>query len=390
MIWISWSVGVLAALAVAWPLVIYPLVLWYLARRRAQQEPDASQALPSMTVVLPTYREHANVAARLDNLRASYPLGLLQIVVVDSGSDDGTADAAARWIARHPDVETILVRQSTREGKASAINAALAVARGELVTVTDAPTRFEPEALVLVARRFQDPSVGLVSGHFIVTGTEGPVQREEKRFWEIRNVLRDLEGRVDSTPFAVGELCCFRRELVTAVDADTLADDMNLALKIRRGGRRVLVEPRARFTEPRTDKLRELLQTKGHRAAGGLQELLRARDMIFDRSLGLFGMLILPSAMLYYVPLRIPALALLAWLTLPRIAPWLAHRPGVAALVLFAGTTVAWRLRGHIGLLLLNEWLFFDGWRRLLSGKMDVRWAQERSTRQALVEKTEE
>ena len=124
------------------------------------------------------------------------------------------------------------------------------------------------------------------------------------------------------TPFLSGELCAFRRELVLRLDEDTLADDMNVALQVRRQGYRVVIVPEARFSERRTGEATELLETKSRRAAGGIQELLRFRGMMFSRQHGLFGMLILPSAMLTYLPLRLPAMLVLWRSRNPLLGPF--------------------------------------------------------------------
>ena len=291
--------------ALAWPLAGYPLVLSLLGR--ARREPAArSGTLPSLSVILPTFNESANIAARLHNLACGAYDGALSIIVVDSGSTDDTAQLAEAY-ARQAPLAIRVIRESERRGKAAAINTAIAAAASDLLVITDAPTVFEPDALARVASAFCDPRVGAATGYFEVSGEGGRLRDEEQRFWRIRNTLRTLEARVDSTPFLSGELCAFRRDLDLHLDEDTLADDMNIALQVRRKGYRVVVVPGARFSERRTDSSRELIETKSRRAAGGIQELLRHRDMVFAPRYGFFGLLILPSAVLYYLPLRVPA-----------------------------------------------------------------------------------
>jgi len=365
--------------ALGWPLVGYPGLLSILGSRRSRVGCGGAR-LPSLTVVLPTFNEAANVVARLENIdRSVYETGRLEVIVVDSGSTDGTADRAEAFAASSR-LPVRVLRERERRGKAAAINTAIAASTSEVIVITDAPTAFDEHALHLVAEAFGDPEVGTASGYFVVTGEGSALQDEERRFWEIRNRLRILEARVDSTPFLSGELCAFRRELVSRLDEDTLADDMNIALQVRRQGRRVVIVPEARFSERRTASPAELLETKSRRAAGGIQELLRHRDMIGPRY-GLFGMLILPSAMLYYLPVRVPAVlvasasALAAWRRMP--APL--RLGGVLAGL--AAVPVVMRSSRQIWMLLFNEWIFVLGWRRVLTNRMDVRWSQERSTR---------
>jgi cellulose synthase/poly-beta-1,6-N-acetylglucosamine synthase-like glycosyltransferase len=169
---------------------------------------------------------------------------------------------------------------------------------------------------------------------------------------------------------------------VPALDEDTLADDMNIALQVRRRGHRCVVVEGARFSERRTDDARELVETKSRRAAGGIQELLRNRDLIASPRHGIFGLLIMPSALLYYVPVRVPALALLALAMLRRIGALpSALRALTIVTMLAAAAAVAVRARESVRMLFFNEWIFVQGWRRVLTRGMDVRWQQERSTR---------
>jgi cellulose synthase/poly-beta-1,6-N-acetylglucosamine synthase-like glycosyltransferase len=235
----------LAAFVLAWPLAGYPLLLKVITSLRpaSAAPPAPTGSTPRLTVIVPTYNEAANIGERLRNIAASnYSAGMLDIIVVDSASADGTADLAeteARSLS--VPVPVRVIREPARAGKAAAINRGLAAAQGDVIVVTDAPTVFEPDALTRVSSAFDDPAVGAATGTFVVTGEGGALQRSEQQFWRLRNRLRALEAGVDSTPFLSGELCAFRRDVVPALDEDTLADDMNIALQVRRRGHRCVV-----------------------------------------------------------------------------------------------------------------------------------------------------
>jgi cellulose synthase/poly-beta-1,6-N-acetylglucosamine synthase-like glycosyltransferase len=369
--------GALATLL--WPVAGYPLALALLARRRAPVGVlPSGEGARDVAVIVPTYNEASTIERRLRNLeRCTYTRGRLRVMVVDSGSMDGTAGIAERFGGGSA-LDVTVIREGERRGKASAINRALEVIeRDDIAVVTDAPTEFDFDAIERVVAAFDDPDVGAATGTFVVTGEEGWVQRAEASFWRVRNVLRAREAAVDSTPFLSGELCVFRSHLVRALDEDTLADDMNIGLQVRRAGYRVVVVDDATFHEQRSNDLRELMETKTRRAAGGIQELVRFREMMFARRHGWFGALILPSAMLYYLPLRIPAALVLA----PVCLRALRRMPAPLAIgALLGGGAIAMRARERIAMLALTEWLMIRGWRRYLTGQMDVRWRQERRT----------
>ena len=101
-----------------------------------------------ISVVVPTYNEADNIeelVKRLaDALRSGY-----EVVIVDDGSPDGTAEVARRLSATYP--VRVVVRQA-RLGLASAVVEGASVARGDVVVVMDADLQHPPELVPALAR----------------------------------------------------------------------------------------------------------------------------------------------------------------------------------------------------------------------------------------------
>lgn len=86
----------------------------------------------------------------------------LQTIVVDNGSQDGTADV----LARHPEVETVANRENV--GITPGRNQALSRARGRIVLMLDADTIPRPGSIAAMVRYLDEhPRVGLVGAKLL-------------------------------------------------------------------------------------------------------------------------------------------------------------------------------------------------------------------------------
>lgn len=97
-----------------------------------------------ISVVVPTYNEAGSLpllAERLGEALAGRPF---ELVVVDDGSPDGTADVAEALAPRLP---VRVLRRAGKAGLASAVLAGFAQARGDTLVVMDADLSHPPETV---------------------------------------------------------------------------------------------------------------------------------------------------------------------------------------------------------------------------------------------------
>ena len=93
-----------------------------------------------LSFLVPAYNEAPTI---VDVLEAVWAIGFdSQIVVVDDGSTDGTADLAETWgVGKEADV--VVLRQANR-GKGAAIRAGIPHVDGEIVVIQDADLEYDP------------------------------------------------------------------------------------------------------------------------------------------------------------------------------------------------------------------------------------------------------
>ena len=131
-------------------------VMWR-ARGPSTDAPVSDGRVPELSVVLPAFNEEANIGPMIEAALTTLP-GLAEryeVIVVDDGSRDGTADVAQDWMRRHHPTVRLLAHDGNR-GYGAAIRTGLRHARDDLIFYTDADRQFDiaelADFLPLVAR----------------------------------------------------------------------------------------------------------------------------------------------------------------------------------------------------------------------------------------------
>jgi len=98
-------------------------------------------ANPRLSIVIPAYNEEKTLAAVLKAVLDQNP-DVYEIIVVDDGSKDRTAEIAAEWCQSHPSIR--LIRQPVNRGKTEALKTGFAASTGDIVIVQDADLEYDP------------------------------------------------------------------------------------------------------------------------------------------------------------------------------------------------------------------------------------------------------
>jgi len=235
--------------------VVIPLLLhaWMNRRWMERQLPSlescTDEDLPFLCIVLPVWNESAVVRKKLDDIAAQrYPVKRRRILVIDSASTDETVNLVQDW-EKENKMGLEIVQMPSRLGKSAAINRAIVemIPSDDVFVMSDAEALLEPGALRRIGRWMRDPTIGAVCGTLVQS-----LEESSYRSWY--RWFREGESREDSTPIFEGSIAAYRASALTPIQANSNADDSQLAVQIRSQGLRAISDSAIGFREmPITD-----------------------------------------------------------------------------------------------------------------------------------------
>ncbi len=94
-----------------------------------------------LSIIIPAYNEESTIANVLSALIHEVP-EVHEIIIVDDGSTDRTAQIAETFCEQHPQMH--LIKQPQNQGKTAALRTGFAASTGEIVLVQDADMEYDP------------------------------------------------------------------------------------------------------------------------------------------------------------------------------------------------------------------------------------------------------
>lgn len=250
---------------------------FFLRRERRANDaplPSSDAYSPRVSVLVPAYNEEAHIVETVEAcLALDHPD--LEVVVVDDGSTDGTVARVQHLV----DAGRIrVVRKLHNEGKAMALNDALACVTGELVLIVDADGRPDPMLLRHMVPHFTSARVAAVTGNPRVVERRTFLQKlQVMEFTSIVSLLRRAQriwGRILTVS---GVVTMFRTSALVDVglfspDMDT--EDIDVTWKLQKRFYDVRYEANAIVWMRVPTTLRGLWHQR-RRWATGLSQVLR-------------------------------------------------------------------------------------------------------------------
>jgi cellulose synthase/poly-beta-1,6-N-acetylglucosamine synthase-like glycosyltransferase len=205
---------------------------------------------------------------------------------------------------------------------------------------------------------------------------ENLMTKTEKTYRNFYYLIRGAESILDSTYVFDGPFCAFRRELLDKIDARCVADDSELAMKIKKKNYRTLSVPEAVYFEYAPSKLSERTTQKSRRAEGLIQTMMNYFSTFFlNPKYGFFGLLIFPAGIfMHIISPFILIIAIATFFLLPL-------NVFLVLLVIFAIALMIHKTRYFILSFLHSQYACLIGFLKYLTSKPDYSWEKIKGTR---------
>jgi len=259
-------------------------------------EPEPLKDLPPVSLVVPAFNEEKSIKDTIESLLSlTYPKELTEIIIVNDGSTDRTAEIVRPYAERG---EVIFIDNKVNKGKATALNMGIERATSEYVACLDADTVVEPDIIQKTLPYLQDPKVAAVMAQIHVRNPKNWLERIIAIEYSLGlGFYPKLFSYLDCLYLTPGQFSMYRRSILLKLggfDPNNIVEDTEIAYRMQKARYKIkcCLSARAYTKVPRT--LRDLYYQRKRWYSGTIQTILQHRDVFFNPKLGNFGMYFMP------------------------------------------------------------------------------------------------
>jgi cellulose synthase/poly-beta-1,6-N-acetylglucosamine synthase-like glycosyltransferase len=258
----------LATLLLVWVYAGYPVVAAIAGHVRPFRIDRNDARRWIVTIGIAAHDEADQLEPRVANILQQAGRFDLEVIVASDGSTDASIAILERLAASDPRVRYL---DLDRVGQTAAQREIFEEARGEIVVLSDAETRFAPDCIANLIAPFADPRVGCTTGRLAWIDLDlTETSHNEGVYWRYEQLVRRLESRAGWLTAVTGALLAVRRERYRPVPSQASMDHL-LPLYARADGLTVLAVQDALASDRPISGLRAQFRNRSRTATRGIR-----------------------------------------------------------------------------------------------------------------------
>jgi cellulose synthase/poly-beta-1,6-N-acetylglucosamine synthase-like glycosyltransferase/peptidoglycan/xylan/chitin deacetylase (PgdA/CDA1 family) len=265
---------------------------------------------PGVSILIPAYNEQENIAATVESVvRTQYRNR--EIIVIDDGSQDRTADEVRAVITAHPE-ERIRLISVQNGGKANALNIGVEGAAHEIIVVLDADAVLDPDAVSYFVAHMADPKVGAVAGKVRTTNASNMLDVFQTLEYAIgQNIDKTAFSMINAIGVVPGPAGAWRKSFLVAAGGfhtDTLVEDQEMTLSMLHRGHTVVYDSRAIAYTETPHSIKNFLKQRFRWVYGTMQCFWKHKSVMVEKPASSMSLVVMPNVFVYNIllPLTYP------------------------------------------------------------------------------------
>ena len=232
--------------------------------------------VPMISLMVPCYNEGDNLDESIPHLlQLRYPN--YELIFINDGSKDNTGEIIDRWAAKEKKITAL---HQENQGKASALNHGLTIAKGKYVACIDGDAVLDYYALDYMVQALEkDPKYAATTGNPRVRNRSTILGRlQVSEFSSIIGLIKRAQGLM-GTIFTVSGVCClFRKNVMEEIggwSTNMITEDIDISWKIQIAGYNIMYEPRALCWVLMPESMKGLYKQRLRWAQGGAETIIK-------------------------------------------------------------------------------------------------------------------
>ena len=291
----------------------YPILLIVLSIFKNKPVGKRFDHMPSVSIIVAAYNEEKSIEAKIKNLlNQKYDKNKYEILIASNGSKDSTNEIATAYTENYDYIKLLTLKEA---GKASALNEAVKMAKGEILVFSDANAILHDNSLAHLVANFADGDIGGVAGnqHYNDEDTMNSAGLGEVLYWKYDRKLKEIETRVGNAISADGALYAIRRKLYVPIEDFAATDDFSISTRVITQGYRLVYDPEAIVAEATTGSSNKEFKRKARIINRGLRSLFGLKEYLLPWNGGFYSIQLISHKFLRrLVPFVLPFLFVLS------------------------------------------------------------------------------
>ncbi|MBD3196876.1 MAG: glycosyltransferase [Candidatus Lokiarchaeota archaeon] len=251
-----WFIFPLLGIAIIFILILYYGIHFLASFGKGFRSKEEN--IKNISIMIASKDEMGLLERTLDSIiNCNYPLSKIQLILITSGSTDGTTEYCQEFANKYEELETlVLADQLEKKGKPPALNYGLKYVKNEIIILYDSGCILEPDTLEKLIAPFNEMDANAVIGPVLVENwKENALTKGILLDYTIVSgggLLFEIKNRLGSSAYSFGRNFAVSTKFLKkygGFNEDSMTEDLYLSVLLNLDNVPIIFSPEAKIYE---------------------------------------------------------------------------------------------------------------------------------------------